>query len=174
MKKHVKASLKTAEGLIDRYRKSRTELNLDAAWEALNAIFLQEKEIPVEIDEEGYLFRLCCRFAYALDPVGFDPDAEESYDLLEAAATDIYQFLPSDRGLIDKGYGCKLSDGNYLCVDLVQGRLIYSGEPITPEWAAPIRRVVPKVGRNDPCPCGSGKKLKKCQLRELCELEPSA
>lgn len=26
----------------------------------------------------------------------------------------------------------------------------------------PIRRESPKVGRNDPCPCGSGKKLKKC------------
>ncbi|MHB8732046.1 MAG: preprotein translocase subunit SecA [bacterium] len=29
-----------------------------------------------------------------------------------------------------------------------------------PAGAAPIR--VPKVGRNDPCPCGSGKKYKKC------------
>jgi preprotein translocase subunit SecA len=26
----------------------------------------------------------------------------------------------------------------------------------------PIKRQVPKVGRNDPCPCGSGKKYKKC------------
>jgi hypothetical protein len=26
----------------------------------------------------------------------------------------------------------------------------------------PIRRSEPKVGRNDPCPCGSGKKYKKC------------
>lgn len=26
----------------------------------------------------------------------------------------------------------------------------------------PVTRVVPKVGRNDPCPCGSGKKYKKC------------
>ena len=25
-----------------------------------------------------------------------------------------------------------------------------------------LRRKVPKVGRNDPCPCGSGKKYKKC------------
>jgi preprotein translocase subunit SecA len=25
-----------------------------------------------------------------------------------------------------------------------------------------IRRTVPKVGRNDPCPCGSGKKYKHC------------
>ena len=26
----------------------------------------------------------------------------------------------------------------------------------------PVRRQAPKVGRNDPCPCGSGKKYKKC------------
>jgi preprotein translocase subunit SecA len=26
----------------------------------------------------------------------------------------------------------------------------------------PVRRAEPKVGRNDPCPCGSGKKYKKC------------
>lgn len=25
-----------------------------------------------------------------------------------------------------------------------------------------IRRELPKVGRNDPCPCGSGKKFKQC------------
>jgi preprotein translocase subunit SecA len=28
--------------------------------------------------------------------------------------------------------------------------------------AQPIRREAPKVGRNDACPCGSGKKYKKC------------
>ncbi|MEM7235201.1 MAG: YchJ family protein [Planctomycetota bacterium] len=26
----------------------------------------------------------------------------------------------------------------------------------------PIEREAPKVGRNDPCPCGSGKKFKRC------------
>ena len=30
------------------------------------------------------------------------------------------------------------------------------GESIT------VRRTLPKVGRNDPCPCGSGKKYKQC------------
>jgi uncharacterized protein YecA (UPF0149 family) len=25
-----------------------------------------------------------------------------------------------------------------------------------------VKREEPKVGRNDPCPCGSGKKYKKC------------
>jgi preprotein translocase subunit SecA len=28
--------------------------------------------------------------------------------------------------------------------------------------AAPFVRALPKVGRNDPCPCGSGKKYKHC------------
>ena len=27
---------------------------------------------------------------------------------------------------------------------------------------APVRREAPKMGRNDPCPCGSGRKYKKC------------
>jgi SEC-C motif-containing protein len=27
---------------------------------------------------------------------------------------------------------------------------------------APVKSVGPKVGRNDPCPCGSGKKFKHC------------
>ncbi len=26
----------------------------------------------------------------------------------------------------------------------------------------PVRRPAPAIGRNDPCPCGSGKKFKKC------------
>ena len=30
------------------------------------------------------------------------------------------------------------------------------------EARAPVTREAPKVGRNDPCPCGSGKKYKKC------------
>ncbi|MAZ94598.1 MAG: preprotein translocase subunit SecA, partial [Planctomycetaceae bacterium] len=34
-----------------------------------------------------------------------------------------------------------------------------SGGPVE---LRPARRVGPKVGRNDPCPCGSGKKYKKC------------
>ncbi|HYZ89575.1 MAG TPA: SEC-C metal-binding domain-containing protein, partial [Myxococcales bacterium] len=27
-----------------------------------------------------------------------------------------------------------------------------------------VTRAGPRVGRNDPCPCGSGKKYKKCHL----------
>ncbi|RPJ69548.1 MAG: hypothetical protein EHM20_16315, partial [Alphaproteobacteria bacterium] len=30
----------------------------------------------------------------------------------------------------------------------------------------PIVRETPKVGRNEPCPCGSGLKFKKCHGKE--------
>ncbi len=41
-----------------------------------------------------------------------------------------------------------------------QGELKYShGDEEKP---SPVRRTTKKVGRNDPCPCGSGKKYKKC------------
>ncbi len=37
--------------------------------------------------------------------------------------------------------------------------VLQGGETVKVET---VRREEPKVGRNDPCPCGSGKKYKKC------------
>jgi len=42
------------------------------------------------------------------------------------------------------------TDGRWFFVD---GRILGND---------PIRRETPKIGRNDPCSCGSGKKFKKC------------
>jgi hypothetical protein len=39
---------------------------------------------------------------------------------------------------------------------------LLDGRPLIPQKVETIRRSEPKVGRNDPCPCGSGKKYKKC------------
>ncbi len=36
------------------------------------------------------------------------------------------------------------------------------GQPLEPARTDPVARAAPKAGRNDPCPCGSGKKFKKC------------
>jgi len=33
---------------------------------------------------------------------------------------------------------------------------------LSPAPSSPISRATPKIGRNEPCPCGSGKKYKKC------------
>jgi len=46
-----------------------------------------------------------------------------------------------------------------------QEMTLRSGGEAEPQASKPIIRG-PKVGRNDPCPCGSGKKYKKC-----CELK---
>jgi preprotein translocase subunit SecA len=37
-----------------------------------------------------------------------------------------------------------------------------ASEPVAAEAKAPVTRTAPKVGRNDPCPCGSGLKYKAC------------
>jgi len=39
---------------------------------------------------------------------------------------------------------------------------IFSEEKTKQEKREPLTRQMPKIGRNDPCPCGSGKKYKKC------------
>ena len=39
----------------------------------------------------------------------------------------------------------------------VRGRVVYDGS-----WDEPYVRETKKIGRNDPCPCGSGKKYKQC------------
>src|SRR5262249_3870836 len=41
-------------------------------------------------------------------------------------------------------------------------RLVHGDAPAAPEKVETVRRDGEKVGRNDPCPCGSGKKYKKC------------
>lgn len=67
---------------------------------------------------------------------------------------------------------------NYLCVGLKGffthskpylkkfAELVEAGEPgeklMQIVRAADARKIVPQAGRNDPCPCGSGKKYKRC------------
>jgi uncharacterized protein len=49
------------------------------------------------------------------------------------------------------------------CIDILPG----AAQAIYNFWrerraTPPVRRDAPKIGRNDPCPCGSGKKFKQC------------
>ncbi len=41
-----------------------------------------------------------------------------------------------------------------------------NSEPYLPETPIISLKTEPKVGRNDPCPCGSGKKYKKCCMKQ--------
>jgi len=40
------------------------------------------------------------------------------------------------------------------------------GKVVWPGFSEVLPRRVVQVGRNDPCPCGSGKKYKDCHARE--------
>jgi uncharacterized protein len=41
-----------------------------------------------------------------------------------------------------------------------EAQRLVENEPL--DHATTFRRTIPKIGRNDPCPCGSGKKFKQC------------
>ena len=42
------------------------------------------------------------------------------------------------------------------------GEVLTTLDESTARQAAPVVADMPRVGRNDPCPCGSGKKFKQC------------
>jgi preprotein translocase subunit SecA len=44
----------------------------------------------------------------------------------------------------------------------VEGRGAAGGGPAERQQQSTVKREARKVGRNEPCPCGSGKKYKKC------------
>ncbi|HEX9743513.1 MAG TPA: preprotein translocase subunit SecA [Nitrospiraceae bacterium] len=44
----------------------------------------------------------------------------------------------------------------------IPARMSFNRGEEEPKPQAPVHRTADKVGRNDPCPCGSGKKYKKC------------
>jgi len=73
--------------------------------------------------------------------------------------------MDGDAGLVEftASYalkGQKLRHRERAVFKRVDGKWLYhDGEMVKPP---PVTRTAPKIGRNDPCPCGSGKKSKKC------------
>lgn len=54
--------------------------------------------------------------------------------------------------LVDDGFAERMTDGRGK-----KGGALYRKKP-----SVPIVRAEAKIGRNDPCPCGSGRKYKRC------------
>ena len=54
-----------------------------------------------------------------------------------------------------------------------QDAAIAASQQSTEKKREPVRNVGKKVGRNDPCPCGSGKKFKACCMRKQSTADPS-
>jgi hypothetical protein len=110
-------------------------------------IYASAERLPSFFDDEDY--RADALFAYALA------------GRHEITRAHIRGFL---RKIEDRAAG--LSEGETELVQLaLDERLVLHGHaPVFFPDAEPTEELVPagKAGRNDPCPCGSGKKHKKC------------
>ena len=159
-----------AEGLIDAYRNGRSVQTWAHAWRGLVLFWAAAGDAPEDEDgdpaEDGAHYSLCFRLVSAMEHVGFDPESDEGEDYLRTAALDVLQHLNEGYEEQDVlgGKDSLLEDGTELTVDLLDGK-VYAG---TSAPDRTIRREAPKIGRNDPCPCGSGKKYKKCSLLDRC------
>ena len=83
----------------------------------------------------------------SLDILGEGHDEDRDCPYVDFRA---YYDMPDGRHVLSERSFFREVDGTWFYVD---------GEPLKIEG---VRREGPKVGRNDPCPCGSGKKYKKC------------
>ncbi len=81
---------------------------------------------------------------------------------------------PNTAVLVVKNYDLSNEDGwqqltNCFLGDTPAGRAAAAPrqrERALPGYRTPVATAKSHVGRNDPCPCGSGKKFKKCCMRE--------
>ncbi|OEU84231.1 MAG: hypothetical protein BA865_01910 [Desulfobacterales bacterium S5133MH4] len=114
--------------------------------------------------------------------MGFDPDGEEPGPFLDPLNTqskysaDLMQMF-LDVINTDSKYVVRLQRHYVMFKEKVDGkpyagkpfktqgktkRVVMDPAPLGPVDRKPAVRKEPKVGRNKPCPCGSGKKYKKC------------
>jgi len=61
-------------------------------------------------------------------------------------------------------YSTSVSHDDWCASNLTGNRQDCNCEPIVRVNATPFEREESKIGRNDRCPCGSGRKYKKCCL----------
>ena len=150
-------------GFLVRFFEERLAKPDDEAWVGwLESIaFLGLREFVPQVDS-AWKQELIPDFSYSRED--FDQDLLEA----EQRPDDIERFNERRLGVIEDvlealelvdyiGDDELLSDDEYPFA----GELLDSGDWMPPE---PVRNPMRNVGRNDPCPCGSGKKAKKCCL----------
>lgn len=123
------------------------------------------------------LARMWCEDRNAAVPAGFWATARQftrrsTGNFLAQVNLAVLAHLGKDEGLASLLAAKHMSStGDGVERSLQAFREIYLSSPwtVVPERRPPtvlsgytVRRAVPRVGRNDPCPCASGKKYKKC------------
>ncbi len=84
------------------------------------------------------------------------PEDEFSERIMQQVLSKMQRLLKKYRGNQDKAFDeLPLEEQRYMVTYMMQ-------QQQEEERQMPVVRSEPKIGRNDPCPCGSGKKYKKC------------
>ena len=86
----------------------------------------------------------------------------ESYELFEQMKTQLEDKIVSDLFRIEPMSEEEQIERRRRMIEEMRRRLRLSGAGAAPVQLKTVQHKQPKVGRNDPCPCGSGKKYKKC------------
>ena len=124
----------------------------------------QLPELPLYEDENGEpdYFSWCNAYLYALDNTPIDWFAESVDEEFE----DLFYPIMALGGIYDEDD--ILSNLSRQEINGLQNEVPYAVRDIFAYWQAvinkpqTIRREGEKIGRNDPCPCESGKKYKAC------------
>jgi len=96
------------------------------------------------------------------DTDGFaDDEDDEEEGFFEFPDDGLEDFDDEDEDEEDAAPGGEFAVEDYLD----RGAVVSHEASLPPPRQAPVVREGPRVGRNDDCPCGSGKKHKKCCLR---------
>ena len=113
----------------------------------------------------------CIAYLFEVDCVdqsicGDFEDVQVAMGVIEERKTARPQYSMFSRSKIEQGGDEVLnigSDFDSLIQSMHSGDVAQKKTRYTEyEQSEPIVRVLPKIGRNDPCRCGSGKKYKKC------------
>ncbi|MCA1453445.1 DUF1186 domain-containing protein [Bradyrhizobium sp. BRP22] len=133
----------------------------DEAWRGwLQSIALLGLRELEPLADDAFKAGLAPDFSY--DREDFDQDLREA----EQRPDDIERFRERRLGLIEDSLEA-LQWTDYVGDELQDEEDPFTGEPLDLlDWMPlePVRNPMRNVGRNDPCPCGSGKKAKKCCL----------
>lgn len=118
----------------------------------LNELLLQERPAEAIVNK-------------AVDTIWNAADSPKSKNLVGKQCMSIV--VPIQGGVIANYHSAKVKNKLYLPSSVVStpnASFTNQGGHIEQLDVSSVPLVIPKVGRNWPCPCGSGKKYKKCHL----------
>jgi len=95
------------------------------------------------------------------------PELSSVADLLPKTRSELYAFLTlivAVIGLLTQGSHGSNNTSTITVNQTINQAFLETDKVAKPKGSvkAPAKRISPKIGRNEPCPCGSGKKYKKC------------